>query len=472
MPGRLDFSFQFGGQPEPASRRAPEDPFRLLVVGDFGGGEAPRPQRVDLDMFDAVMARRAPRASLSFGAERVELSFTSLDDLHPDALLQRLPALQQLLQQRARLRDPRQAAALLGSIATAAPAAPSEPTASMFERLLGQRHDAREDPVAAGLDPLLARLVQPHLLPSPDPRVPDLVASLEATATGLLREVLHHPSFQSLEAAWRGLYWLLQNLELDEDLQVSMLDLEPQRLRALTAGDDLGSSPLHQLLVEAPGAAAAPWSLVVMLSAFGADAADVRTLAALATLAARGGFAVVGTAAPTLCGTDDLARDAAGWQLDAEAAARWQALRQLPAARHLGLVLPRLLLRLPYGAGTDPIEGFLFEEQPLPPASERYLWAAPGLAVARLLGQAFRQQGWQLQTIAQDVDGLPLHTWRQDGEVRVQPCAELLLGERAAAAIDAQGLMLLQSFANRDAARLLQLRSVAMPASGLAGPWA
>lgn len=481
MPGRLDFSFLLGGKPAREARE-PEDPFRILLIGDFGGraarGEAvaaaPAVRRVDFDEFEAVMAKAQPRATLAFGDERVELQFESLDDFHPDALLQRVEALGRLQQQCQELRDPQQAARLLGEVGSKpGGASAAEPQGSMFERLLGGARQRPDDAALAGLDAMLVRLVRPHLAPVQDPRVPDLLASLQATASGLLREVLHHPAFQQLESTWRGLSWLLQNVELDEELQVLTLDLTKAELRQLATGGDIEQGHLHRLLVERAGAGAQAYSLVVALHEFDHGEADVLTLAAMGALARRGGFAFVATAAPAILGCPSLvdAVDPAQWRIDAEAAARWQALRQSPQTGSVGLVLPRFLLRLPYGAATDRIDGLPFEESALPPVHEQYLWGQPGLAVAMLLARSFRDQGWQMQGIEHEVTGLPAHSFRIGDVPRMQPCAEVLWGERAVAAAADAGLMVLQSHANRDAARLLQLRSVAAGAAALAGPW-
>src|SRR5271156_5223261 len=52
------------------------------------------------------------------------------------------------------------------------------------------------------------------------------------------------------------------------------------------------------------------------------------------------------------------------WTLATTEGDSWTALRQLPEACYLGLVLPRFLLRLPYGKATDAVERFDFEEMP------------------------------------------------------------------------------------------------------------
>ena len=94
----------------------------------------------------------------------------------------------------------------------------------------------------------------------------------------------------------------------------------------------------------------------------------------------------------------------------------WEALRKLPEASYLGLALPRFLLRLPYGADTDPTERFAFEEMDARPEHDHYLWGNPALACAYLLAQAFSQDGWDLRPgVVQEIESLPLHVYREAG---------------------------------------------------------
>jgi len=42
--------------------------------------------------------------------------------------------------------------------------------------------------------------------------------------------------------------------------------------------------------------------------------------------------------------------------------AAWRSLRESEDAKYIGLCMPRFLARLPYGAKTNPVEQFDFEE--------------------------------------------------------------------------------------------------------------
>ena len=152
--------------------------------------------------------------------------------------------------------------------------------------------------------------------------------------------------------------------------------------------------------------------------------------------------------------------------------AAWQALRTLPEAAYLGLALPRFVLRLPYGADTDPLEQFEFEEMAERPQHDDYLWGNPCFASICLLGQYFSADGWNLQTGAGgDIDSLPLHVYREADETRIKPCAEALLTERAADIIMNSGFMPLLSFRDQDRIRLARFQSLALPPTRLAGRW-
>jgi len=106
------------------------------------------------------------------------------------------------------------------------------------------------------------------------------------------------------------------------------------------------------------------------------------------------------------------------------------------------------------------------------PRHEDYLWGNPVFGCVYLLAQAFSQFGWKMRPgTFQEIEGLPLHVYQEQGESKTKPCAEVLLTERAAEAILDAGLMLFLSFKNRDTARLVRFQSLSDPLAGLAGRW-
>ncbi len=482
MPSRLQFDFQ----PTPASGRRRSGPMRLLLLGDFSGrpaSERPalasRPTlRLDADNFDDVLGRLAPRLRLGTGDEAAEIEFGELEHFHPDALYSRVPLFASLRRMRQRLLDPAQyaqAAAELG-VAPVAAATASAPDAGgdLLAGLLGGKpagvaaapktapQTAPQTP-AAGIDAFIRSVVAPHVVANVQPQQTQLVASVEAAIAAEMRTLLHAPSLQALEAAWRGAMWLVASLELDDGLQLHLLDVSKEELLAdvVAAQGRLADTELHRVLADrwrnVPGGE--PWHLLVGLYGFGPSDADIGLAAALGLLAAQAGGPLL-AAADTALATAEPA-----------ALAGWMALRQSEAAPWLGLVAPRVLLRLPYGKRSDPISAFAFEEFPGGvPEHEHLLWGAGSLAAALLIGRAYTVRGWDFEPGDEsELGDLPAYTYTADGEAQLQPCAEHLLGERAGQALLAAGLMPLMSHKHRNAASLMRFQSVAHPACALAG---
>lgn len=522
MSGRMQFEFEFTRpKREQAGWSEPNEPMRIVVMGDFSGcgnrmADKPattlstRPiMPVDVDNFENVLRRCSPRLSLPLGepgTPAIELAFQELEDFHPDELYQKLDVFQALRQARQRLLDPatfEEAAAELRSagepasnddapspddsaVAAPSPEASPEDDAALLDRLLGERPAGRPAAETAAQGPdltdFIRQIVEPHIvsLPKTHPQQQELVASVDAAAAALMRSILHHPDFQALESAWRSVYWLIRRLELGEELKLSLVDVTKEELTAdvIETGDDLRASALHTLLIDrsAEVAGEPSWSLIVGHYAFGTGADDVALLKAVGEVAPRAGGPFLAEAEPNVLGCRCLSQtpDPADWaKRDAEAEDRWSSLRKDPVASWIGLALPRFLLRLPYGAATDEIEAFEFEElASLDENHDAYLWGNPAVGCAMLIATAFQTRGWSLQPgDCLDLDSLPVHTFKVAGESRMKPCAEVLLGTRAVDSILSDGLMPLLSYKNRDAVRVARFQSIADPPAALSGRW-
>ena len=465
MAGRMEFEFQFRGQAHKPSFGSGDARLKLLLAGDLSGRGsrgvtetdlARRPLvRVDLDTLDQAIARLAPRLVLAPPADDRPpdaLAFASLDDFHPDHLCRKLEAFVGFGALRARLLDASTFAATADALEPPPSAAKLPPAVDTLERLLGGKP---RQAGAADIGAFLQQVVAPHIVPAPDARQARLVAAVDEAASHHLRSLLHHPAFQRLEATWRAVQRLVA--ALDEGISLFLLDVSRQELAADLAGGPDGSG-LHRRL----GEEGAGWSMLVLDETFGPGADDVKLLSALGAVAAQLGAPLLAAADPRL-----------DWSaLDGETAARWQALRESPQAPALGLALPRFLLRLPYGPKTDPIESFPFDELGGQRVHESYLWGNPAFACALLAVAAFRDKGGEMQLgDVLEVDDLPAHSYRQDGEAHLQPCAEVFMPERVSLALIGRGLMPLVSARDRPSARLARFQSLADPPASLVGPW-
>jgi type VI secretion system protein ImpC len=472
------------GEEDGHARPVADTPFRILVLGDFGGrrplAQPWRPVLADRDNFDEVMRRAGVELRLPWpDAPETALGMEGLDALHPDALYERLPALGRLRTLRAGVADPsrhpdaaREARALLGLAAPADAAPAQDRPASGAEWLAGLLGESPRAENADPIEQMLRRLSQQYAVAPPPADQSQLLALLDDAASATLRELLHHPRFQALEAAWRGLKMITHRLDTGTALKVYALDLTRDELAAdLAAGAE--GSRLHKLLAEPESE---PWAVAVGLYSFGPTEPDAEDLLKLARIARAAGAPFLSAAADRVAGCDSLAAtpDPDDWRLDESdpGIRAWQVLRAQPESQWLGLALPRFLLRLPYGRKSDPCERFDFEEVPGAPLHEHYLWGSPALACALLLGRSFGRDGWDMgASLEQEIDSLPLHNYRNGGESQVKPCAELALRERALECLLDAGLLVLVSPRGEDRAVLARWQSLASPLAQLAGPW-
>lgn len=473
----MNFGFD-GGRVGPLRQRQRPDadePFRVLVIGDFSGRGSRgvteplagrRAHKVDLDALDTL-----PKAmGTQVIAAGVPIDVLGIDRFHPDELYRRHDLFAALKTLRARLLAPatfadaaREVQSWAGAAASEARAVveakPEPGPASDFDALLRGITGAARPAVSATIDQMVRAAVGPHIVPAADPRQDALVATVDRAIAAQMNRVLHDPAWQSVEAAWRGLQLLVQRLELDDDtLTLHALDATREELRR-------GGAALQGLLVTGPvqTAGGQPWSLIVSLERFGPSEADAELLRTLGGLALAAGAPFIAGAEDALLGVPSVA-DAPGFQAWGPVPAAYAELAKAPEAAAVALVLPRVLLRLPYGARTEPVEAFDFDElaglskgEVVPHAA--YLWGCGSLVAALVLAESFSMVGWRLHAgAAGEIDDLPVHAVTGS---EMKPCGEAWLTHAAAEALTQRNLSAVVSVQRRGAVQFMGLRSLA-----------
>jgi len=120
----------------------------------------------------------------------------------------------------------------------------------------------------------------------------------------------------------------------------------------------------------------------------------------------------------------------------------------------------------------DPISSFDFEEMPYASIHNLYLWGNASIACTYLIAGAFIRNEWNLKPgSVLDIENLPLHLYKEAGESRTKPCAEVVFTKEAAELVLEKGLMPLLSLKNQDRVRLARFQSMAYPPENLAGRW-
>jgi predicted component of type VI protein secretion system len=516
--GGRGLSFSIGGL-TPRGGRPPrsDDVLQVLVIADCSARAARgvceplagrRAQRVDIERLEPLM--RAWRARVltplvDASGEPFWFAPESLEDFHPDRLLESAAPLVELAQARAALdTEPRASArlsALLESTRTstnvsedvantsaptptrAADAGSSESGTDMLARLLGGAPEPPPAPApprpaatrpAAGkidLDGFIRAIVDNSggasgpsaagpsgSAPGSSPSVPRpstqalgaLASASEAELGRRLRSLLATPALRALEATWRGIDGLCRHDADEERLPLSVLDASFDEL----AADPGGLAAL--LDVAAP-------AVLLLDHVFAPAQAELHTLAVLLETCRDRELSLLAGAHPHLAGCahfHELGRpEENAVELPAEAAAAWvEVLGARERGARLALALPRFLLRQPYGASGEPIEHFPFEEILAPDDHEAFSWGNGAYLLARALGSAHAGEHGVHPDGSIDVRGLPVVYLEGDAlgahESRIKPNAESWLSERSLGRLRAAGFSVLLGIRDTDRIRV------------------
>ena len=355
-----------------------------------------------------------------------------------------------------------------------------------FDALLGQARTSASLPEARAseLPPSAIEVLAGHLAHDPTLLQHGLRGAVEAVVAGMdqavskqLNLILHAAGFQALEASWRGLHLLVRSADKELGVKVRVLNIGKRELaRSLRKfrGGAWDQSPLFRRIYdeEFGQLGGEPYGVLIGDYEFGHQADDVAVLSDLAMIAAAAHAPFIAAAEPGLLQMETWAEIANPRDLTRIASTpeyvAWRALREQQDARYLGLCMPRFLARLPYGAATDPLDAFAFEEEADGPDTSRLLWANPAWAFAANLARAFAEYGWCCRIRGIDrggvVNGLPvLRHPTADGNVDRRTATEICISERREAELSSLGLIPLVHRKNSDVAAFISAHSVQRP---------
>lgn len=277
----------------------------------------------------------------------------------------------------------------------------------------------------------------------------DLAASLDARLAELdqlisdqLNAVMHHPDFQRLEASWRGLRYLVGQSDTSPMLKIKFLNVSRTDLiKDFRTSPDYDQSALFKKVYEEEYGTfgGAPYAALVGDYEFSRSPDDLYLLEELSHVAASAHAPFISAAHPGLFGFETFGdvgrRRHLAKVFDTTEYAKWRSFRESEDSRYVGLVLPHMLGRLPYGPGSAPAEGFNFMEDVDGRDSSKYLWMNASYAYGARLTSAFSSFGWLAAIRGVEggglVEGLPTHTFKtDDGEIALKCPAEVAITDR------------------------------------------
>ncbi len=369
-----------------------------------------------------------------------------------------------------------QAAAQAASTTTTEPASEF---AALLTREFKPKSDRAREAVSAAVQTLAQQALANTALVSSDALVSieAMIAAIDAKLTEQINLVIHHEDFQTLESAWRGLHYLVNNTETDEMLKIKVFNISKKEMgRTLKKfrGTAWDQSPVFKKIYEEEYGqfGGEPFGLLVGDYYFDHSPMDTQLLGDIAQIAAGAHAPFIAAAAASVMQMEswnELAnpRDLTKIFQTPEYAA-WRSLRESEDARYLGLAMPRFLARLPYGAKTEPVDAFAFEEDTAGAESEKYTWCNAAFAMATNITRAFKLYGWTTRIRGVEsggaVEGLPTHTFpTDDGGVAMKCPTEIAISDRREAELAKNGFMPLIHKKNSDFAAFIGAQSLQKP---------
>jgi type VI secretion system protein ImpC len=288
-----------------------------------------------------------------------------------------------------------------------------------------------------------------------------------------LDEIIHDTKFQDLESAWRGLKFAVDRIDFRENVRCEVLSVSKEDLQTdFEDAPEITKSGLYKLAYTAEYGqfGGKPYGAIFSNYFFGPGAQDVALLQNCAAVSAMSHAPFFGAAAPQFFGNNDYLTVPNLKDLksifEGPQYAKWQAFRESDDARNVGLVMPRFLLRLPYGQNTVPAKSFQYEEQAVGEHG-KYLWGNATYALATRVADSFAKYRWCPNIIGPQsggtVEDLPLHQYEALGETQTKIPTEIMISERREFELSEEGFIALTYRKDSDNACFFSANSTQKP---------
>jgi len=301
------------------------------------------------------------------------------------------------------------------------------------------------------------------------------IAQIDHLVSLQLNEVLHHPTFQKLEGSWRGLKYLLDSSETSTMMKIKVLNVsKKEALKDLQRAAEFDQSAIFKKVYEDEYGlfGGEPFGALIGDYEFTKHPEDMELLEKMSHVAAAAHAPFLTAAGPELLNMGSFAdvgqvRDI-GKIFDNTEYAKWKSFRESEDSRYVGLALPHILMRLPYGADTKPVEGFSYEEGVDGTDPSKYLWGNAAYALGARLTNSFSLYGWCASIRGVEggglVEGLPAHTFRTDeGDVALKCPTEIAITDRREKELADNGFIPLVHCKGSDYAAFFSVQSAQKP---------
>ena len=338
-----------------------------------------------------------------------------------------------------------------------------------------EKGDEGYDVARRGVSKLIAELVKPKYAGErvDNDLIDSIIADIDAKVSQVVDGAMHHPEFQARESTWRGVKFLVDRTDYRQNILTEILNASKQDLLAdFEDSPDIVKSGFYKLVYSSEYGqfGGKPYGAIIANYEITPGPQDMKLLQKAAMIGAMAHAPFVAAASPKFFGVKDIQELPDLKDLESlfngPQYAKWRSLRESEDARYLGLVLPRFLLRLPYGAATVPTKSFNYEED-VAQSHEHYLWGNAVFAWATRLTESFAKSRWCGNIFGVRAGGtvpdLPLHLYKAMGAEQNKIPTEVLLSDRREFELAEQGFIGLTYRKGSDNAAFFNSNSIQKP---------
>ncbi|MDN0110125.1 type VI secretion system contractile sheath large subunit [Yersinia mollaretii] len=301
------------------------------------------------------------------------------------------------------------------------------------------------------------------------------IAALDDQISRQLDAVMHHADFQRVESTWRGVKSLIDQTDFRQNVRIELLDISKDHLvQDFEDAPEIVQSGLYtQTYIQeydTPGGE--PIAAAISNYEFDRSPQDIALLRNISKVAAAAHMPFIGSVGPEFFGKENMEEVAAikdiGNYFDRAEYIKWKAFRDSDDSRYIGLTMPRVLGRLPYGPDTVPVRSFNYVEQVKGPDHDRYLWTNASFAFAANMVKSFIKNGWCVQIRGPQAGGavtnLPIHLYDLGTGNQVKIPSEVMIPETREFEFANLGFIPLSYYKNRDYSCFFSANSAQKPA--------
>lgn len=268
----------------------------------------------------------------------------------------------------------------------------------------------------------------------------EMISEIDRKLSAQADTILHHPTFQKLESAWRGLKFAVDRTNFRENVKIELLNVSKEDLlNDFEDAPDITKSGLYKQVYTAEYGTfgGSPVGAMIANYDFGPGPQDAKLLQYAASVGAMAHAPFIAAAGPKFFGEEDFLKLPNLKDLksvfEGPQYVKWNSFRESEDARYVGLTLPRFLLRLPYHQENNPVKTFNYNET-VSDNHQSYLWGNAAFTFATRLTDSFAKYRWCPNIIGPSsggaVEDLPVHSFESMGAIENKIPTEILISER------------------------------------------